>query len=797
MDPKNRPQGREKEVTGSASAHRRGDGLGTGPVGATGGHAGQNTGGYSGQHSGGGGNGKKVITRAAGGGGLLALIAGLIALLSGNGGLSSLLGGGDFGLGGEGAGTLPYQQTQSSYSESDTSANTTPADTSVASGSRDKRTNIIGNGQDQITFMIYMCGTDLESKSGMASSDMKEIANASYGDNMNVIVYTGGCKSWKINGISNETNQIYQIKDGKLSRLEDNMGKKPMTDPATLTEFINYCTQHFPANRNELIFWDHGGGSVTGYGYDEKYSSKGSMDLAGISRALKNSGTTFDFIGFDACLMATAENALMLNNYADYLIASEETEPGIGWYYTNWMTNLGKNTSMPTVELGKQIVDDFVSQCGQKCPGQLTTLSVIDLAEFANTVPNDLSAFADSVSKKLENKEYEPVSDARNQTREFGTSARIDQVDLVDLAVNMGTSEGKSLAESIKGAVKYNRTGANMTHAYGVSIFFPYKSSKYVDPASNTYAQINMDSSYTKCIRQFASLQASGQIAAGGSSAGSPLSSLFGLGGSGSSGGSADMISQLLGGFLGGGSGRSIAGLDDSNISFMEDNPLSQEETAQYIAEHFFDPENLVWEKKGSKYLMSLPESQWSLVNQLDRAMFISDGDGYIDLGMDNTYEFDDDQNLVADLGKDWLAVNGQPVAYYHTESIETADGWSHFGYIPAMLNGDRVKLMVVFDKEHKSGYITGAEYDYHDGETEVVAKSMTELNIGDKLDFLCDFYTRDGQYNDSYYLGDSMNVTENMTLSNVKLEDGEAKVMYCFTDLYGQRYWTEQLTAE
>ncbi|MCR5235609.1 MAG: hypothetical protein K6E34_00220 [Lachnospiraceae bacterium] len=36
----------------------------------------------------------------------------------------------------------------------------------------------------------------------------------------------------------------------------------------------------------------------------------------------------FDFIGFDACLMATVETAYMLSPYADYMIASEEFEPG-------------------------------------------------------------------------------------------------------------------------------------------------------------------------------------------------------------------------------------------------------------------------------------------------------------------------------------------------------------------------------------------------------------------------------------------------------------------------------------
>ena len=320
----------------------------------------------------------------------------------------------------------------------------------VAAGSRSKYTNILGNKKDSVTVMIYICGTDLESKHGMASSDIQEMASADFGDNVNVILYTGGCKQWKINGISNKVHQIYQIKNGELIRLEDDMGKSAMTEPENLTEFIKYCNKNFPANRNNLIMWDHGGGSVSGYGYDETNAFGGSMDLAEIDKALTDGGVKFDFVGFDACLMATAETALMLNDHADYMIASEETEPGIGWYYTNWLTKLGRNTSMPTVEIGKNIIDDFVDTCAKKCRGQKTTLSIIDLAEFSNTVPEKLNSFAQSISKKLTNQEFKEVSDARYTTREFAVSSKIDQVDLAHLALNMNNSEGTALSNAIK-----------------------------------------------------------------------------------------------------------------------------------------------------------------------------------------------------------------------------------------------------------------------------------------------------------------------------------------------------------
>lgn len=766
MDNRNRPRARQKTYSNDGKgAFRRGSGLGTGPVGQ----------GFSG-----GSGGGRGIKRAAigGGGGLLTIIV-IVLMLFFNKGGSDNNSYPDNGYNGGYGGNNGY---------TDNYIPSGKLDTSVAAGSRDKRTQILGNNRDTVTIMVYMCGTDLESKHGMASADMEEMraASSAFGDNFNVIVYTGGCSGWK-NGVSSSVNQIYKVKNGKIQCLSDNAGRGAMTDPNTLSSFIQFCAEHFPANRNELILWDHGGGSVSGYGYDEKNKSSGSMSLAGIDKALKSAKVKFDFIGFDACLMATAENALMLDEHADYLIASEETEPGIGWYYTNWLKEFSQNTSKPTIEVGKSIIDDFVSECNRKCRGQKTTLSIIDLAEFSNTVPQHLANFSKSVSGMISANEYKQVSNARYNTREFAQSSQIDQVDLVHLAKNMNTPEGTQLAEALKGAVKYNLTSSNMTNAYGVSIYFPYKRISYVDEACDTYELIGMDSEYADCIKQFAMVETSGQVAAGGSAAASPINSLFNLmsGTSSGSSGSSEIIGQLLGGFLGG--NRAIDGLDSSNTDFMKSQDISK--TTSYLANNYFDPTNLVWTKSGSDYVMSLPESQWEMVHALDRNVFYHDGEGWIDLGLDNTFYFDNAGNLVADTAKDWISIGGQPVAYYHTDSTEDTD----IGYVPALLNGERVNLILVF--EGTNAYIAGASGEYANNETDVLPKNLTEVKDGDTLDFLCDFYTDDMKYRDSYYLGDKMTYRSDMKITNTSLGSGNVKILYKFTDIYNQEYWSEAIT--
>ena len=795
---KNRPQGRDKYVTNnSKGVHKRGDGLNTGPVGSGSAFSGQN-GGQSG--------GSQRQTRG-GKGNLLTIIIALVVLLGGGGGaLSGLLGGSS----GSEAGTYSADSYGSSYGSSYSgSYQTAPAaatprptatprpaanvNAATAAGSRAKYTSIQGNGRDTVTIMVYMCGTDLESQASMATKDLMEMTKATWGDNMHVIVYTGGCSRWNNQVISARTNQIYEVVNGGLKTLVDDAGQASMTKPETLASFIQWCAQNYPANRNELILWDHGGGSVSGYGYDEKYKSSGSMNLAGISQALQAGGVKFDFIGFDACLMATLETGLMLDSFADYMVASEETEPGIGWYYTNWLSALGANTSLPTVDVGKNIVDDFVRTCASSCAGQSATLSVIDLAELSNTVPDSLKDFSQSLSSLITSDQYQQISTARNSTREFARSSVIDQIDLVDFANRVGTAEAAQLAADLQGAVKYNRTSSNMTNCYGVSIYFPYRKTSTVNSAISTYNAIGMDESYTQAIREFAGLEVSGQASSfGGYSTGVPVTSLLEalMGGSpysagasaGSYGGGADMISGLLNAFMGG------AGAD-----FFSGRSMSMDDTVAYIADNYFDAGALQWtENAAGDTVIALAEDQWDLIVDLDLNMYYDDGEGYIDLGLDNVFEFDDDGNLLAPADRTWLAVNGQPVAYYreYTSDTETR------GYIPAMLNDQRVELLVVFDEENPRGAIAGARYVYVDGETETVPKSLEQLEPGDVLEFICDYYTYDGEYSNTYYLGDPMPVEAEMELSNVDIGDGSVLTLYRFTDIYQQHYWTPALAG-
>ena len=97
--------------------------------------------------------------------------------------------------------------------------------------------------------------------------------------------------------------------------------------------------------------------------------------------------------------------------------------------------------------------------------------------------------------------------------------------------------------------------------------------------------------------------------------------------------------------------------------------------------------------------------------------------------------------------------------------------------------------LILIFNDENPRGFIAGARPAYGEEETDTVAR-LSDVQVGDTLQFVCDYYTYDGVYQATYKLGSPMTVTENMVISNTDL-GGKCVALYRFTDIYGQCYWT------
>lgn len=276
------------------------------------------------------------------------------------------------------------------------------------------------------TIMLYDCGSNLETDAGMATYNLHQILNASFSkdDKIRFVVMTGGADQWHTESsylydpatgtspidISGEYNQIWEAKGqdaaenpGKLVLLDgdglsgDGEDAKPssqelMSDPKTLKSFIDYSVENFPADKYDLILWDHGGGPNSGFGNDQHDGLDGylSMSFAGLvdafsDNAVTREGKRFDFIDFDACLMSSVEQLVAFADYTDYYIASPETEPGYGQDYSGWLNRLGEDHYTDTFTLGKIIVDDFLAFYDKEEGDGSTqegTLAVIDMQKL-------------------------------------------------------------------------------------------------------------------------------------------------------------------------------------------------------------------------------------------------------------------------------------------------------------------------------------------------------------------------------------------------------------------------------
>lgn len=163
------------------------------------------------------------------------------------------------------------------------------------------------------------------------------------------------------------------------SDLVQDIGEVNMADGDTLVDFVTWAVQSYPADHFVLILSDHGMGWPGGWS-DPAPGAKdrGSAPLIGqlkedsiylselddaLAQIQANTGIDkFDLIGMDACLMSQLEVYSALQPYARYAVASEETEPGLGWAYSAFLSLLVYDPSIDAAQLAANIVETYIDQ---------------------------------------------------------------------------------------------------------------------------------------------------------------------------------------------------------------------------------------------------------------------------------------------------------------------------------------------------------------------------------------------------------------------------------------------------
>ena len=327
--------------------------------------------------------------------------------------------------------------------------------------------------QDGSLLMIYMCGSDLESYYGFASKNLEEIASAVFEENNGVIVQTGGSKSWTDPSVSAyATSRIYFGSGGREVVYEGpavNMGSGD-----SLKDFVTFCEQKYPERDKSLILWDHGGTALKGVCFDENFDND-SLTMSELSEAL--SGTEkLEFLGFDACLMGSVEVLAKVKNFADYIVFSQEIEPGEGWNYRTLCSQYG---TVDTRTFLNHLLASYFAKYENSAKSGLITLSYV-CTEYADALLKAFDEFFVELSSVVEEKgllasvkasEFAYSFGGRTQKEEY--TNHIDLLGYLNAMTLLPEAVQKvktALSDCVGGAVN----GVLKENAGGLSFYYPY-----------------------------------------------------------------------------------------------------------------------------------------------------------------------------------------------------------------------------------------------------------------------------------------------------------------------------------
>ena len=190
--------------------------------------------------------------------------------------------------------------------------------------------------------------------------------------------------------------------------------------------------------------------------------------------------------------MATYEVAEKLAGNANYLVASQENEPGSGWDYKKIIISLNQNPNPNGKDLGETIISTYLDTLknlkGDTRFDLVGTLSVLDLQEFDNMRTSFID-FKDYVIK-LDKKQIPKLSQALQKGERYGPApdTQPGHVDLLHFMNyfgvnfigetnkngNLWTSEKNNIfIQNIKNVAVSSSSGIGKPNANGMSLFFP------------------------------------------------------------------------------------------------------------------------------------------------------------------------------------------------------------------------------------------------------------------------------------------------------------------------------------
>lgn len=335
------------------------------------------------------------------------------------------------------------------------------------------------------TLLVYMIGSDLESRGGEATANIAEMMRVGSTNEVNIVLQTGGA-----NKAGWTTVQRKKVFKDRVELIAD-LGQPSMVQADTLRDFIQWGMAQYPSERYMLALWDHGGGPNGGFGVDE-IAGDGSMGVPALQSALQgalgSTGKKLELIGFDACLMASVEVAHALAPFAKYMAASQEVEPGAGWDWEVLLRRLSTDPLVSGAALGKSLADGYLAKMQRIGDESIVTFSITDLSRIPALV-GTLEVTARAWSSRLATEGADAwilLAYGRQHALDFSSAKFFGpMVDVVDIGSFFGQSamdhpgiERAQVLAALDAAVTYKVHGSALHNhpPTGLHMYFPVKS---------------------------------------------------------------------------------------------------------------------------------------------------------------------------------------------------------------------------------------------------------------------------------------------------------------------------------
>lgn len=616
----------------------------------------------------------------------------------------------------------------------------------VTEAEAEEETEEAGDGSWAVYW--YLCGSDLESNGGFATIDLSEMMEVQLPENVNVVIQTGGAAVWQNEYMDPSKLQRWVYNSEGLQLLEEqetaNMG-----EAQTLYEFLAFADENYPADKVAVTFWNHGGGSVSGAAFDEIHGLD-SLDLAEMYQAFdavwpaNTDAPALELVGFDTCLMATVDVAAVFQNFANYLVASEEVEPGNGWLYSGWMGALAENPSMDGAELGAAICDTYYAGCEAVGTQDQTTLSVTDLTQLTPLL-EAYESFGEEmfVAATEDPGFFAELGRAASQSENCGGNTReqgyTNMVDLGHLArqTSWMLPSAQSVCDALEECIIYQVGGVYRSEATGLSCYYSYNGD--LDDFGG-YLNIGQGIAF----KHLYMYELTGELAEGG----------------------------------------------EEYLSSLDIQELPEIIT---LADKEWDGAPLDVDDEGTAFLTLGPDASDVLAG-IGFSLFYVDEeqDQMMLLGTDNDLNADWDNGVFMDNFRGvWGALDGHLV---YMELSYEGDDYNLYS-VPILLNGEEYNLQTAYDFTAEEWSILGASQGLD--ESGMASKELRLLEEGDVITTIWKLASYAGEDDFEMYTAEELTVTADTSFGEAPLFDGSYAMVFEMWDAAGNYAYSDAVTFD